>query len=161
MNRWAWIITGVASLGLGGWLATGLQGRFGGVGTDPASLALHTEAGLVSTLAMLLANLWFVVFLGVTARSARRADPQGGPSSALVRSARPALVAGTAASLLVVAQPALAGLSYPDRMSPLVHLLLALAGLVVECVFLAFAIRAVAAQGRAFAQLEEPGRAGA
>ena len=87
MNRWSKIVLGIGLAGLAGWIATGLQGRL--VGAEREALALHTLAAFASTLALILADAWIVIFLGACERSLERAGHGSGGSLAhLARATR-------------------------------------------------------------------------
>ena len=157
MNGWARVLMGFAVAGLGGWLVTGVQGRQVAPPDERALLGLHTQLGFVSTLALLLADVWILVFLLLAARALARLAPDRPEAVAAGAEARRVAALGALACALVVSQPALAGLLYPDRLSATVHLLTGVGALVLEVVFLVLAGRALRRQARRFGALERPG----
>lgn len=153
MNRWARTVMAVAVVGLAGWVVTGLQGRQVAPPAERALLGLHTQLGFVSTLALLLADLWIVAFLLLAARARARLPAAGPEVPAGGAEARRVAVLGALACALVLSQPALAGALYPDRLNASVHLATGVGALLLEIAFLVVAGRALRRQARRFAEL--------
>jgi hypothetical protein len=136
MTRWSRIVVGIAAAASVAWLVAGLAGRDADAGPEP--LAVHTLISFGATLALLLADVWVIVYLATGARLARRAGLE------LARLARGRVLvyslAGLAAAL-AVASFTLAGALYPGRLPAALHLALALATLVAQIAFVSVAAR--------------------
>jgi len=146
MNRWSRIVVAIALAGCGAWIAAGLAGDDAGRG--PEALGLHALVAFGATLALLLADVWLIVYLAAGARLARAAGVDLGPLSRGRRAV--CALAGLAAALAVFAF-ALAGALYPDRLSPVLHVGLAVATLVAHAALLTVAVRHLARHERALA----------
>jgi hypothetical protein len=136
LNRWSRIVFAIAVAGCLAWVAAGLAGREAGRGPEP--LAVHTLVAFGATLALLLADLWVVVYLATCTRLARAA---GRDLSALGRARRSVYAAAILAVLLAITAFAVAGALYPGRLDPLLHVGLALSALGAQIVFVVLAIR--------------------
>jgi hypothetical protein len=158
MNRWAWIVFVIGGLGLAGWAVVGLQGLRVGAAAEP--LALHTLLALVATLALVLAELWVIVFLLACVRNVAALGVRGDEVDGLRRDARRALALGLAAVVAALALFAGTSALYPGRLSPALHLATSLAATALQLAFFAFARRALRRQRQGFAALAERARAG-
>lgn len=126
----------IAVAGCVAWVAAGLAGREAGRGPEP--LAVHTLVGFGATLALLLADLWVVVYLATGTRLARAA---GRDLSALSRGRRSVYAAASLAAAFAITAFSVAGALYPGRLPATIHVGLAIAALTAQVVFLVVAIR--------------------
>jgi len=140
VNRWTRIVLGLALLGLAGWSWAGWTGY--AVSSGRGELPAHTLVAFGSTLTLLFADLWLVVYLLVQERQLRRLAPpraeRGGRGSVL-------FAAGTAIGL-TVAQFIVAGALYPGRLAASHHALLALAALLAQLALIAISVAALRRQ---------------
>ena len=136
MNRWSRIVAAIAVAGCVAWLAAGFAGRDAGHG--PEALAVHTLVAFGATLALLLADVWVVVYLATSARLARAA---GIDLDRLARGRTAVCSLAVLAAALAVTAFTLAGALYPGGMPPALHVGLALATLAAQVVFLIVAVR--------------------
>lgn len=146
MNRWSRIVVAIALVGCAAWIAAGLAGDEAGRGPGP--LGQHTLVAFGATLALLLADVWLIVYLVASARLARAAGVDLGPLS---RSRRAVCVLAGLAAALAVCAFALAGALYPDRLSPSLHVGLAVTTLVAHAALLVAAVRHLARHESALA----------
>jgi len=146
MSRWSRIVVAIAVIGCVAWVAAGIAGD--GAGQGPEPLGLHTLVAFGATLALLLADVWLIVYLLAGTRLARAAGIDLGPLAAGRRAV--CALAGLAAALAICAF-ALAGALYPDRLSPIPHAGLAVATLAAHAILLVAAVRHLARHESALA----------
>ena len=156
MNRWSRIVLGIAVAGLAGWIATGFQGRL--VGAEREALALHTLAAFASTLALILADAWIVIFLVACERSLRRAGHgAGGPLGHLALVRNRVTILAIAAAAATLAQVMLSGRYFPGRLPGWSHVALACVALLLQGALWIAARGALRTQHAICAALESAG----
>jgi hypothetical protein len=146
MSRWSRIVIAIALFGCGAWVAAGIAGDEAGRGPGP--LGLHTLVAFGATLALLLADIWLIVYLLAGARLARAAGIDLG---ALAAGRRAVCALAVLAAALAVCAFSLAGALYPDRLSPVLHTVLAVATLAAHAILLVAAVRHLARHESALA----------
>lgn len=136
MNRWTRIVFAVAGLGIAGWCLAGWNGRaLAAQGGEPG---LHALLAFVSTLTLLFADVWLVVYLVALARALRAAG-----ATTAARPPVAVLVAAAVAIAATVCQFSVAGALYPGQLPGRLHGLLALLALAAQAALLVLSARAL------------------